>query len=171
MKTTLNKIRKYSPCEGSWKKLLLSLNKTEADDEPLELQHILDTLGISDAVWSLRSIEGADREIRLFACDCAESVLPIYESKFPNDDRPLRAIEVARAYANGEATEDELAAARDAAGAAAGDAAWAAAWAAWAARDAAWAAWAARDAAGAAEHSKQLELFKKYFCITSIQKT
>jgi hypothetical protein len=75
------------------------------------------------------------------------------------DQRSLAALDVAERHANGEATDEELAAARaaacdaarDAAWAAARDAAWAAARdAAWdAARDAAWdAAWAAaRDAA------------------------
>jgi len=72
---------------------------------------------------------------RLYAADCAEMVLPIYEDKHPDEDRPRRAIEVARAYARGEATDKQLAAAGAAAGAA-----WAAAGAA---RDAAGAAWAA----------------------------
>ena len=72
-----------------------------------------------------------DRTARVFACDCAERVLPIYEKRYPDDNRPRHAIEVARLYADGKATEEELAAARaaawDAARAAARDAAWAAA--------------------------------------------
>ena len=81
---------------------------------------------------------------RLFAADCAEHVLPIFEKVYPNDDRPRKAIGAARAFATGEMDD----AAGDAAWAAARDAAWAAARAA--ARDAAGAAaWAAaRDAAG-----------------------
>lgn len=93
-----------------------------------------------------------DRSARLFACDCAEDVLPIFERDFPGDDRPRRAIEMARRFAVGDATRDELAAARDAAGDAEKAAAWAAAWAA--AGDAAWAAEAAW-AAGAAARSAQ----------------
>jgi hypothetical protein len=125
-----------------------------------------------------------ERTARLFACDCAEHVLSLYEAKYPDDDRPRKAIEVARRYAEGTATREELAAARAAAWAAegaAGAAAWAAegaareaaagavwdaAWAAWAAagaaaRDAAWAAReaaagaAARDAAEAAWAAEQ----------------
>jgi hypothetical protein len=85
-----------------------------------------------------------DRNLRLFACDCAERVLPLFEKDHPNDNRPRAAIETARRFANGQATWEEL------------DATWAAvaaAWAAWdAARDAARAAAgaAARDAAWAA---------------------
>jgi len=88
-----------------------------------------------------------DRERRLFACDCAERVIPIWEVAYPDDPRPRAAIAVARRYANGQATDDELADAASAAWAAAGDA-----WAAWAAEPAAApaaeaAAWAAVDAA------------------------
>ena len=43
-----------------------------------------------------------ERTARLFAADCAERVLPIFEKKHPNDHRPRRAIEAARAFANGE---------------------------------------------------------------------
>ncbi len=100
-----------------------------------------------------------ERSARLFAADCAEHALPIFERGFPDDVRPRRAIETGRAYVRGQATEAELAAARSAAWAAgaAGDAARSAAWAAKAAaraaardaaRSAAWAA--AEDAAGAA---------------------
>ncbi len=74
-----------------------------------------------------------ERVMRLFACDCAEQVLSIIERDAPDERRPRQAIEVARRFANGEATQEELSAARAAA--------WAAAWAA--ARDAAWDA--ARD--------------------------
>ena len=85
-----------------------------------------------------------ERNARLFAADCAEHVLPIFEKKYPKDDRPRKAIEAAREFARGEIDAD--------AAGAAGDAAWDAAWAAArAAGDAAWdAAWAARDAAWAA---------------------
>src|SRR5690606_1262980 len=113
-----------------------------------------------------------DRTARLFAADCAARVLPVFEACCPGDMRPHRAIDVARAFAAGQATGEDLAAARDAARAAAEraarDAPWDAAWdaagdaaraaaraaaglAAWAAAraaagDAAWAA--ARAAAG-----------------------
>lgn len=56
--------------------------------------------------------------LRLLACDIAKSVLSIFEEKYPNDKRPREAIRVARLYAKGEATLDELHKARDAADAA-----------------------------------------------------
>ena len=35
---------------------------------------------------------------RLFACECAEKVLYIYEAEYPHDNRPRRAIEATRKY-------------------------------------------------------------------------
>lgn len=177
MKTTLELIRKQNPCEESWLELLKSLNKTKADSEPLELTYILETLGIADAIWALRSLEGKGKEIRLFAADCAESVLHIFEKEHPDDDRPRKAILAARDYANGFISSQELKAARDAAVGAVGAAARGAAWAAGdAARDAAGdaargaeaavgaaASVAAWDAAWAAGKGKQKEIFIKHF--------
>jgi hypothetical protein len=142
MQTTLNRIKYHSPCENGWKKLLNHLNKTQSDDEVLELRTILESNGLDDTIWSLRAVEGKDKEIRLFAADCAELVLPIYEKHYPDDKRPRLAIQAARDYANGLITMEELEAARDAARDAATDAAW------YAAREAAWCA--ARAAARAA---------------------
>lgn len=65
-----------------------------------------------------------EKNQRLAACDIAESVLHIFEKKHPKDKRPRECIETARRYANGKATQEELAAARDAARGAARGAAW-----------------------------------------------
>jgi hypothetical protein len=83
-----------------------------------------------------------ERTSRLFAADCAERVLYLYEQEYPNDDRPRAAIQAARDFAEGRIDQAALDAARVAASAAERDAAWDAAWTA--ARAAAWAA--ARDA-------------------------
>ena len=167
MQTTLNKIKSHSPCgllepkntNLGWGKLLNHLGKTQSDDEVLELRTILESNGLDDTLWAFRAVEGKDKEIRLFAADCAEMVLPIYEKEYPDDDRPRKAIQAARDYANELISVEQLAAARDAA-----VAAWAAAWAAArdAARDAAWAAArdAARDAARAARDELKSLLLK-----------
>ena len=148
MKTTLNKIRKYEPCAAGWQKLLTYLGKVKADDEPLSIATILDSNGLDDALWCLRAVEGYDREIRLFAVWCARQVQHVM-----TDQRSLDALDVAERYANGQATEKEMDAARSDAWAATPAAGVAADATEWAARDAAWAAtrdateWAARDAA------------------------
>lgn len=53
----------------------------------------------------LRETAWNDRSARLFACDCAERVLSIWEEEFPDDENPRRCIEVARAFAEGRASE------------------------------------------------------------------
>jgi hypothetical protein len=60
-----------------------------------------------------------DRTARLFAADCAERVLPLFESQRPGDTRPREAIAAARAFARAEITDAARAAAWDAARAAA----------------------------------------------------
>jgi hypothetical protein len=87
-----------------------------------------------------------EKTARLFACDCAERVMPIYRKHHPNDLRLQQCIDIARKFAKGEATQDELDAARVAARAAARAAAWTAAWTE-ARTEASSAAWAAARAA------------------------
>jgi len=54
----------------------------------------------------------SDKALRLFAADCAAHVLPIYESRYPTDERPRLAIEAARKYANGRMSAHDLETAR-----------------------------------------------------------
>ena len=145
MKTTLNEIWKHNPRSYVWRDLLNYLGKTKADDEPLAITTILDSNGLDDALWCLRAVEGHDREIRLFAVWCARQVQHLL-----TDQRSLDALDVAERYANGQATEVELAVAKAAAWAAEAVTWSSATWAAKAARSARDAAYAARDAAYAA---------------------
>jgi len=130
-----------------------------AGRETLTAMDMLDLdIPADDRLWAvLRPELIPEKMLHELACDFAAATLYIWEKKYPNDKRPHNTIAVKRLWIRGEATDDELAAARaaagDAAGAAAGDAAWVAAGvAAWfaagvaagaAAGAAAWAAWAA----------------------------
>ena len=96
---------------------------------------VLDILDIKEApspdrIWLATKFIG-DRTNRLFAVWCARRALALIANP---DPRSVNAVDVAERFANGEATNEELAAAEaaawDAAGAAAWDAARAAAWAA-----------------------------------------
>jgi len=149
-------------CDGE-KQLLSWLNsqiyEIEVDGEEMRG----DDKCIAQRGRLLRRIEAWNEcEARLFACDCAEHVLEHFETCYPDDNRPREAIRMARRFANGEATDEERAAAWAAAWAAAGDAAWDAAWAAArdAAGDAAWAA--AGDAARDAERQWQAMKLLEY---------
>jgi hypothetical protein len=79
-----------------------------------------------------------ERTARLFAADCAEHVLHLYEQEYPNDDRPRAAIKAARDFAEGLIDAAALDAAGGAAWADAWDAAGTAAWDAASSWDAAW---------------------------------
>jgi hypothetical protein len=135
-------------------------------DTPIGLDLICKVLGLHGALRALNCVlpeEEAERDriARLFACECVERVLPLFEWERPDDRRPRETLAAARRFAAGEATEEELAAAKAAAEAAAEDVTFdtdynaaydvarAAAWAA-AARDTAWAASYARADAGSA---------------------
>lgn len=188
--TTLAKIRAASPCEYGYKKLVKSLGgvRKYGKDTPITFRQIYEINGYQDTFWCLRTIDKEHHGLlRHFACDCADDVRHLLDDK-----RSLKAIKVARRYADGLANDEELQAARDAAWAAtraatrdaawvttrdaaratswdaSWDAAWAATWAAaGAAGDAAWtAARASVDAAratGDAELKAQGELLVKYF--------
>ena len=157
MQTTLNKIREFSPCESGWAKLLKHLGKTQADDEPLDFLTILESNGLDDTLWCLKAAPKEwEPNIRMYAVWCAKQV----EHQM-TDKRSKNALVVAQNHALGLATDDELRAARDAAGDAEGAATGNAAWAA---RDAARAAWDAARAAGAARDAawaSQKEIFIK----------
>ena len=149
--TTLNLLREHHACAPRYERLLRCLGGPSFDhDAPINLLTILEHNGLDDTLWALRATaQNCDRIARLLACDYAESVLPIYERRYPGDSRPRNCIEVAQRFSLGMATTEELAAAGDAAG----DAAW----------DAAGdAAWNARAAAGDAAREKQKEIFVGY---------
>src|SRR5919201_824578 len=73
------------------------------------------------------TLQDADHHLlAIWAADCAQHVLHLFEEMQPNDDRPRRAIESARAWTRGEVTMSQsraagghaMAAARDKRGAA-----------------------------------------------------
>lgn len=171
--TTLTEIKKHNPCSDGYKRLLKYIGTDYPIDQPIDILTILQSNGLDDTTWVLRAaMPEADRDriSRLFACDCAEAVRPLYEEKYPNDNRPRKAIEVARRYALGQATKDELKEASDAAAAAVGSADAAADAAYWSADTVAfvaafWSVNAVRDAAVPAAHlecAKQTKILFKY---------
>ena len=101
--TTLNQIRSHSPCAGGWAKLLKHLGKTTADDEPLSLLTVLDSNGLNDAIWCLRT-EATPERTQRFTLAVARRV----EHLHPQAKATLDIVE---RYLSGQATEAELAAA------------------------------------------------------------
>lgn len=103
MYTTLNQIRKHKPCSEGWAHLLNSLGGKRPDDKPLSLYDIMVYNGFDDALWALRSVDGHDKEIRLFAIKCANAVKHLV-----TDVCVLDMLYVAEQFAIGMATEVEL---------------------------------------------------------------
>ena len=101
--TTLNRIREHNPCLLRWKKLLKHLGKTEPDDEPLTYLTILESNGLDDALWCCSVEPKYDKEWRLYAVWCARRVQHLM-----TDPRSLKALDVAEAYAYGNASDEEL---------------------------------------------------------------
>ncbi|CAJ3984891.1 putative bacteriophage protein [Burkholderia pseudomallei] len=163
---TLAALRKAGACYEGYNKLVRSIqgkafSAEDADrnsyipfkhDAEIPLLDILKSNGLDDALWTLRCISGADRDLRLFAVWCARQVEHLMQDQCSKD-----ALNVAERFANGEATDEERDAARDAAWAAAGGAAGAAARAT--ARAAARAT--ARAAAWGAALDAQKEMFER----------
>jgi hypothetical protein len=148
MKTTLNKIRRCSPCAEGWASLLKNLGKTQPDDEPLSIVTILDCNGLDDALWCLTAVDSHFKEIRSYAVWCARQVQHLMRDRLS-----ITALDVEEAYAQGNASEDELYTARDAAWKAAWGAPWGVALGQSASHSAAWsAAWATWPAAGSAAY-------------------
>ncbi len=136
---TLADLRKASACYSGYNKVVRSLQGKSftaednerysyirhAHKEPIMLTSILESNCLDDALWALRCVPNVDRDARLFAVWCARQV-----HNLMTDERSIAALDVAEKHADGMASDDELAAAGDAARAASRTAAMAAAWAA-----------------------------------------
>ena len=118
-----------------------------------QVTHLADK-SVAEQARLIRKVEiWNDKTLRLFAADCAEHVLGIYERVCPKDDRPRKAIQAARDFANGLIDRNAAHAAANAAYSAA-EAAYSAAEAAYSAAEAAYAAsYAASYAAYAASYA------------------
>ena len=137
---TIDEVLSWNPCEEYTKEILQKLAGRKRKMSGLQILAL--KIPAQDRFWAiLKHGFLSDRDLRLFACDCAEHVLHFFEKKFPVDKRPRECIEVARRFVMGEATADEMAAA----GAAARDA-----------------AWDAGNAAGVKEQAWQVKRLKKY---------
>jgi len=97
--------------------------------------------------------DGDHHLLAIWAADCAQHVLDHFERERPDDDRPRRAIDLARAWARGEVTMTESRTAAGHANAAARDLTGAARHAAYAAGQAAAVAHVAAHELGAAAYA------------------
>ena len=111
---TLKEIREYFPCKSGWVKLNKTLGSDYGDTTPIAIKQIIDSNGLQDAIWCLKTKPEHLTLWKHFAIDCAETIKHLVK-----DERSLKALEVARNYLNGDAAIEELLKARSAADAAA----------------------------------------------------
>ena len=104
--TTLNEIKKVSLTNEEVVKIIACLG-----EEPIPLTTILEVSGLDFTLRCLKAVRGADKEMRLFAVDCARQVQHLI-----TDQRSLDLLDVAERFANGEASWDDLAIANSAPG-------------------------------------------------------
>ena len=132
---TLKWLQDNNACEPAVKKFIEIFGKS-ADLKRI-IKYTIDENNdtyLQYANWLIVRKMNHAQQIR-YAIFAAEQVLNIYETKYPDDDRPRKSIEAAKKYLKAKNKEAARAAeaAAGAAEAAAGAAARAAAWAAWAA--------------------------------------
>jgi hypothetical protein len=120
MKTTFREIKNFSPCKKGWIKLM-ELNPENDMDKEITILEILNHNGVKDAFWALRTQDY--RDYCLILADIAESVLHIFEEKYPEDKRPREAIDAIRLWSDKKITNQKLACSAAAAAAAASNAA------------------------------------------------
>jgi hypothetical protein len=93
MQTTLNKIKSHNPCgiqnpsdtQQGWGKLLHHLGKTEADDDALDFRTILESNGVKDTIWAMRTVDGCEHQILGFLGECFEIALPAFREQFGSE--------------------------------------------------------------------------------------
>jgi len=120
MKVTKNWLVKHNACSDGMS--FVTEHKLIGTDECYFIRQLVKLDRPDWALWLL--VRRLDRKDRIrFAVYCAKDVLPIYEAKHPDDDRPRKTIEAAEACVETNTKKN-----RDVA-----DAAWAADTAAWAA--------------------------------------
>ena len=113
LQTTRQILRASKPCADGWAKLLKNLPTDNRYKTPILFSHILKVNGLYDTLWALRSVmpeqeRERDREARLLACEYAQDVLYIFEAKYRDNYFPRMCLEVARKFALGQATEEDL---------------------------------------------------------------
>lgn len=105
---TLRQIIDAGPCYDPRDKELLPPDHDL--DAPISFRAIVEKVGLADALWCCKSAPEHGSLWRHFSVDCAERVRHLM-----TDERSRNALAVARRFAQGQATQAELADARSAA--------------------------------------------------------
>src|SRR5574337_420951 len=128
--TTLNNILEFSPCSEGLDKFLKYVGRDFPKDKEINLLTILESNGIDHFFWCFKTLKNNKKEefkiLSLICADIAESTISIFESKYPKDNRPKKAIEAIRLFVDEKISLNKLIKSKHAASAAAAYAAYAA---------------------------------------------
>ena len=97
---TFNSIKFHEACSEGYDPLsnYLGGDSNYGMDTPISLIKCLESNPIKDVIWALRAtLEDSKEFSKKFALACAEHVLPVFEEKYPEDNRPREAIEAVKA--------------------------------------------------------------------------
>ena len=100
---SLNSLLVHAPCRSGLASFKVKFGHLDPE-APVPLLACLESNSVRDVIWALRAVhQDISAVIPLIAADFAESVLHLFEEKFPDDDRPRKAIEAARSGDRGKA--------------------------------------------------------------------
>jgi len=105
MKTTFGDLCRFDPCYSF--RVKLGLHKNMQLTTEISILEILNSNGIEDAVWALRTQEY--KSYCLFLADVAQSVLHIFEKACPGDMRVRNLIAGIRRWHAGDISDEQLA--------------------------------------------------------------
>lgn len=94
---------------ATWIRAGVGIWRAEVQDDIVEMEDYI----MARSARLVHRLPWNETMMRQFAADCAERALPIYEQDYPDDNRPRMAIEIARQYSIGEASLDEMNAAKE----------------------------------------------------------
>lgn len=108
MKISTEILKKMGACLSG----LVRFARTHGDKEIMFSECVKsESNSISDYFWFIEQQELSDcqnHDLKLIAIEFAERVLHIFESKYPQDRRPRKAIEAAKLYLSGELSLGDL---------------------------------------------------------------
>lgn len=116
--TSIDLAERSGACKPGLKKAISFLGSDWPKDEPIVLSEFIEKYPSiwQDIMWLFDHLESFPIEerasvvcqARLFACDYVEMILPIWEVRYPEDNRPRLAIDAARNFVLGKISQEEL---------------------------------------------------------------
>jgi len=107
MYTTLAEISSFKPCKRGYRILTEYLGPDYGINNPIHILTIMESNGINDAAWALRTCDYKDYAPLLLALiECVP--LDIINNELPESKEPEQAVQALRDYINGDCKYSQL---------------------------------------------------------------